>query len=96
MAGNVFEWVNDKYDVFYYAISPSINPPGSDCLSAQSLLSRVRQRHFYTIRGGSNFEPWYYLRVAHRHYGHHGDKPNTDAPLYRTFRVGFRCARSLP
>jgi formylglycine-generating enzyme required for sulfatase activity len=28
MAGNVWEWVNDRYSPTYYASSPSTNPPG--------------------------------------------------------------------
>jgi formylglycine-generating enzyme required for sulfatase activity len=28
MAGNVWEWVNDRYSSTYYASSPSTNPPG--------------------------------------------------------------------
>ena len=29
MAGNVWEWVNDRYDASYYSVSPSKNPLGS-------------------------------------------------------------------
>jgi formylglycine-generating enzyme required for sulfatase activity len=61
MSGNVFEWVQDVYDVGYCS---------------------------YT-------DNWWYSRVAHRHWGHHGDKPSQDAFLFRNYRVGFRCARSL-
>lgn len=28
MSGNVWEWVNDNYEIFYYAESPSSNPQG--------------------------------------------------------------------
>lgn len=30
MAGNLWEWVNDKYQSDYYSVSPSSNPPGPD------------------------------------------------------------------
>ncbi len=30
MAGNVFQWLADRYDVDYYASSPTSNPPGPD------------------------------------------------------------------
>lgn len=28
MAGNTFEWTNDRYDAYYYPNGPDINPPG--------------------------------------------------------------------
>jgi eukaryotic-like serine/threonine-protein kinase len=56
MAGNVWEWVNDRYDANYYAVSPGSNPQGP-----ATGTSRV-------LRGGA----WYYgsnnLRAAGRHY----------------------------
>jgi hypothetical protein len=30
MSGNVFEWVNDRYDGTYYLNSPAVDPPGPD------------------------------------------------------------------
>ena len=35
MAGNVAEWVLDRFDPFYYAKSPAKNPPGSDIASTR-------------------------------------------------------------
>lgn len=82
MSGNVFEWVNDRYDVTYYQRSPYFNPPGP---TGSDLI-------FFSIRGGGYRDNWYYMRVSHRHWGHHGDEPFTDVPYYRSERLGFRCA----
>jgi hypothetical protein len=54
MAGNVAEWVNDRYDPGYYARSPEQNPPGPD-----SGQGRV-------VRGGSWYEAYPYIRAAYR------------------------------
>lgn len=92
MSGNVFEWVADKYDVFYYYYSPAVNPQGPD----RSRIMRDRPPFglYYTIRGGSYRPNWYYARIAHRHWGHHGDSNEDDSPFYRNDQVGFRCAYS--
>jgi formylglycine-generating enzyme required for sulfatase activity len=37
MSGNVWEWVNDRYGLNYYAESPSVNPPGPSSGSARVL-----------------------------------------------------------
>lgn len=93
MGGNAFEWVQDKYDHFYYHYSPPVNPQGPP-VSIQPLYPDL-DHPLFVIRGGSNVDNWYYMRSAHRHWGHHGDgAPDYDRPLYRSFRVGFRCARS--
>ena len=54
MAGNAWEWVNDKYQNDYYAKSPAIDPPGGD-------------GGFRVFRGGSwlNDDPGY-CRAARR------------------------------
>ena len=60
MSGNVWEWVNDRYDGNYYSVSPSVNPQGPS-----SGAERV-------LRGGSwsNYDPG--VRSAVRH----GDYPD--------------------
>jgi formylglycine-generating enzyme required for sulfatase activity len=37
MSGNVWEWVNDWFATNYYAVSPSVNPPGPSSGSARVL-----------------------------------------------------------
>lgn len=85
LSGNVFEWVLDHYDEGYYRVSPDRNP-----------LNDSTRTDFYVIRGGSYRDRIAYMRVSHRHFGHHGDTVGGDSPFYRNDRVGFRCAMSLP
>ncbi len=101
MPGNVFEWVQDKYDVWYYNYTPAANPQGPPFSRVQKTLwspweppPKDELGHpVFTIRGGSWRDSPLYLDVAFRHWGHHGDKPGTDAPYYRNDKVGFRCAK---
>ncbi len=56
MAGNVWEWVRDKYDKDYYAASPLLNPTGT-------------QKGLTTIfRGGSWTSRARYVRITNRGY----------------------------
>ncbi len=56
MAGNVAEWVADRYDPHYYKTSPQKNPQGG-----YSGAYRV-------IRGGSYMNPEFYLRCTDRDF----------------------------
>ncbi len=104
MAGNAFEWVQDKYDVYYYLYAPSDNPQGPPYSRVTKDYGTPEQPAphdqgrvpVFSIRGGSWRDHPPYMRVVHRHWGHHGDQPNTDIPSYRNDRVGFRCAQSIP
>lgn len=103
MAGNAFEWVQDKYDVYYYLYSPLDNPQGpptSRIMRDQGSPTRPLNSDqlgipVFSIRGGSFRDNSHYMRVVHRHWGHHGDTPNTDSPYFRNNKVGFRCAQSI-
>ena len=56
MAGNVFEWCNDRYDSAYYNTSPYDNPTGP------------ASGDFSVLRGGSWENSAYYCRVACRNF----------------------------
>ncbi len=80
MAGNVWEWVNDQYDMNYYESlrstpAPITNPQGPD------------QETLYVFRGGSWRDTARDLRSANRGRGKDNDKSTID-------ELGFRCASS--
>lgn len=54
MAGNVWEWVADRYSDTYYQISPEINPKGPD----------TGDNH--VLRGGAWYSPKHVLRALNR------------------------------
>lgn len=82
MSGNAFEWVQDNVNWQYYRSSPYRNP-----------VYTSKKSNSFIIRGGSFRDNVFYMSTYHRHYGHHGDHPWEDGPYFRTYRVGFRCAR---
>ena len=103
MAGNVSEWVNDKYDANYYNFASTDNPPGpafSRPYKAtgdpmQPLTYEELGYPIFTHRGGTWGGHEVYLHTAHRHFGHQGPNwlPFTDIPYFRNNRKGFRCAQ---
>ncbi len=86
MSGNAFEWTYDRFQEEWYRNSPYANPVNPP-VDPTSLI---------VIRGGSYRDDFSYLTTYHRHIAHHGDTPGDDWPLYRSDRLGFRCAQSLP
>lgn len=88
MAGNVWEWVADRYRPDYYAKSPAENPPGPN---EDEVLNNYR-----VIRGGSFQEDGVVLRLTNRNFI---DGPNPkaqpeDESYYgkSSYKIGFRCA----
>jgi len=88
MAGNVWEWVADRYRPDYYAKSPSENPTGPD---ENEVFSDLR-----VMRGGSFQEDWTILRLSNRGFlaGPSSTAQPTDEAYYGKIssKVGFRCA----
>ncbi len=68
MAGNVKEWVNDKWEDGYYQYSPYYNPQGPE------------ESYWHVTRGGCYREGWNYRMTTYRHSGHKGDDPHFRAP----------------
>lgn len=88
MAGNVWEWVADRYKPNYYAISPAENPTGP---TEDTVFNDLR-----VIRGGSYQDDWVVLRLANRSSlaGPNPFAQQTEAGYYgrSSVRIGFRCA----
>ncbi|MDP1713240.1 MAG: SUMF1/EgtB/PvdO family nonheme iron enzyme [Anaerolineales bacterium] len=88
MAGNVWEWVADRYKPNYYETSPAENPTGP---TDDTVFSDLR-----VIRGGSYQDDWVVLRLANRSFlaGPNPLAQPTDAAYYgrSSARIGFRCA----
>ena len=99
MAGNVSEWVKDKYDWTYYSRSPYANPQGSDVSRVYNSLDATSDEWgypTYVLRGGDYWGWFMYHFTYYRYFGHWGEAAHVDdIPLFRNKRTGFRCARSV-
>jgi formylglycine-generating enzyme required for sulfatase activity len=88
MAGNVWEWVADRYRPDYYAKSPAENPTGP---ADDEVFNNLR-----VIRGGSFQEDGIFMRLANRNSLEGPDpksQPTEDEFYGRSsVKVGFRCA----
>jgi len=86
MAGNVREWVADRYDIDYYSTAPKVDPTGPDEGFRRSIRGGKRgnagsvwDRRF-GVQGGEH------LRAFYRDSGQ---------PSFGTAFLGFRCAASI-
>jgi formylglycine-generating enzyme required for sulfatase activity len=87
MAGNVWEWTLDAYDVHFYEHAPQIDP-----VAEGDPYFRIRR----VIRGGSFQDTWLDLRVSNRGYDMGPDPGaaygSVEAYGRSSVKIGIRCA----
>ena len=86
MAGNVFEWCLDAYEMDFYAVSPRRNPRAGEMTLREVIVNYKNVTTARVLRGGSWYNSAQYQRVANRFR-------NTPTGTYVDF--GFRCARDV-
>lgn len=86
MAGNVLEWVADRYSETYYVNSPTSNPLGPDSGSFRVLRSGTWYLYQYFEESGV------LIRVGGGAFSAVDRRGNS--PTYTNFNLGFRCAMS--
>jgi formylglycine-generating enzyme required for sulfatase activity len=70
MAGNVWEWVNDRYDSDYYRVSPASNPQGP--ATGESRVLRGGSWDYFGLDVRSAYRnhyfpvDWFHLRLGFR------------------------------
>jgi formylglycine-generating enzyme required for sulfatase activity len=81
LAGNVFEWIADRFDARYYQRSPWQDPTGP------STPANAPDKAYYVVRGGSYVDGADNTKAFRRF---------RDPATNQKANVGIRCVRNAP